>query len=84
MEAKGWQIDRLQRPEGLHVMVVPGHGKITREYLNDLQASVEAVRSNPKLAAKGNAAMYGMIANLPFRGMIKKEVMKMMERMYSS
>ncbi|NQV41683.1 MAG: aspartate aminotransferase family protein, partial [Candidatus Marinimicrobia bacterium] len=84
MEAKGWQIDRLQRPEGLHVMVVPGHAKISEEYLADLQASVETVRSNPKLAAKGNAAMYGMIANLPFRGMIKKEVMKMMEGMYSS
>ncbi|NQT62753.1 MAG: aspartate aminotransferase family protein [Candidatus Marinimicrobia bacterium] len=84
MEAKGWQIDRLQRPEGLHVMVVPGHANITKEYLSDLQSSVEAVRSNPKFAAKGNAAMYGMIANLPFRGMIKKEVMKMMEGMYSS
>jgi len=84
MEAKGWQIDRLQRPEGLHVMVVPGHAKITEEYLGDLKASVEAVRSNPRLASKGNAAMYGMIANLPFRGMIKKEVMKMMEAMYSS
>ncbi len=84
MEARGWQIDRLQRPEGLHVMVVPGHSKITDEYLADLAESVEFVRSNPKLATKGNAAMYGMIANLPFRGMIKKEVMKMMEDLYSS
>ncbi|MCF7825763.1 MAG: aspartate aminotransferase family protein [Candidatus Marinimicrobia bacterium] len=84
MEARGWQIDRLQRPEGLHVMVVPEHAKITDEYISDLTASVELVKSNPKLAAKGNAAMYGMIANLPFRGMIKKEVMKMMKGMYSS
>jgi len=84
MEAKGWQIDRLQRPEGLHVMVVPGHARIISEYLSDLKTSVEVVRSNPDLAAKGNAAMYGMIANLPFRGMIKKEIMKMMEGMYSS
>ena len=84
MEAKGWQIDRLQRPEALHVMVVPGHSKIITEYLADLKASVETVRSNPDLASKGNAAMYGMIANLPFRGMIKKEVMKMMQNLYSS
>lgn len=84
METKGWQIDRLQRPEGLHVMVVPGHARITEEYLADLKASVESVRANPDLAAKGNAAMYGMIANLPFRGMIKKEVMKMMQNLYSS
>ncbi|MBN1637320.1 MAG: hypothetical protein JW920_12445, partial [Deltaproteobacteria bacterium] len=30
----------------------------------------------------GNAAMYGMIANIPLRGMIKNEVMKMMQDMY--
>ena len=83
MESRGWQIDRLQRPEGLHVMVVPGHARITIEYLSDLKDSVETVRSNPGLAAKGNAAMYGMIAKLPFRSMIKKEVMKMMEELYS-
>jgi len=84
MEARGWQIDRLQKPEALHVMVVPGHIRVIEAYLADLKHSVEAVRSDPDLAAKGNAAMYGMIANLPFRGLIKKEVMKMMESMYSS
>ncbi len=84
MESKGWQIDRLQKPEALHVMVVPGHSRIIDDYLTDLAQAVEFVRSKPELASKGNAAMYGMIANLPFRGMIKKEVMKMMEGMYSS
>ncbi len=84
MEAKGWQIDRLQRPEGLHVMVVPGHATIADEYLSDLSAAVKAVRANPDLAVKGNAAMYGMIAKLPFRRMIKKEVLKMMTGLYSS
>ena len=84
MEGRGWQIDRLQRPEGLHVMVVPGHAKIADEYLADLKDAVQAVRSNPDLAVRGNAAMYGMIAKLPFRGMIKKEVLKMMQGLYSS
>jgi len=42
------------------------------------------VRANPDLAVKGNAAMYGMIAKLPFRRMIKKEVLKMMTGLYSS
>ncbi len=83
MEAKGWHIDRIQRPEGLHMMVVPGHAKIVDSFLADLEAAVEAVRSNPDLAVEGSAAMYGMIAKLPFRGMIKKEVMTMMEELYS-
>ncbi len=82
MEARGWHIDRIQRPEGLHMMVVPGHVKIVDSFLADLSESVEIVRSNPDLAIEGSAAMYGMIAKLPFRGVIKKEVMKMMEELY--
>ncbi len=82
MEDKGWHIDRLQRPEGLHAMVTPAHEDIVDQYLTDLREAVGFVRANPELGAKGNAAMYGMIANIPFRGMIKKEVMKMMEKMY--
>jgi len=83
LEKQGWHVDRLQRPEGLHVMVVPGHAKIIDQYLTDIEAAVQAVRKNPDLATAGNAAMYGMIAKLPFRGMIKKEVLKMMEDLYS-
>lgn len=82
MEDRGWHVDRVQRPEGLHVMVTPGHSKIVAEYLSDLEDSVKIVRSNPDLAVAGNAAMYGMIAKMPFRGMIKKEVLKMMKALY--
>ena len=83
MEAQGWHIDRLQRPEALHIMVIPGHARVVDQYLSDLRDSVSIVRKNPGLASKGDAAMYGMIAQLPMRGMIHKEVMKMMEQMYS-
>ncbi|MCK5165657.1 MAG: aspartate aminotransferase family protein [Desulfobacula sp.] len=82
MENKGWHIDRLQRPEGLHAMVTPGHEAVADQYLLDLKDALEFVKDHPDLASKGNAAMYGMIANVPFRGLIKKEVGKMMEKMY--
>ena len=82
MEEKGWHIDRLQKPRGLHAMVTPAHEQVAGQYLEDLNESVAAARANPDLAAKGNAAMYGMMATVPFRGMIRKEVMKMMENMY--
>jgi len=82
MEEKGWNIDRLQKPKALHAMVTPLHEKVIDEYISDLKKSVEYVRGKPGLASKGNAAMYGMIANVPLRGMIKKEVLKMMEDMY--
>ena len=82
MEDKGWHIDRLQRPEGLHAMVTPAHEAVADQYLKDLKEAVEFVNDHPELASKGNAAMYGMIANIPFRGLIKKEVLRMMEKMY--
>jgi len=58
MEERGWHVDRLQRPEGLHAMVTPAHQQVTEKYLEDLKASVEIVRLEPKLGYKGNAAMY--------------------------
>ncbi len=82
MEEKGWLVDRLQRPEALHAMVTPLHKRIVDQFILDLKQSVEKVRDNPSLARKGNAALYGMIARVPLRGMVKKEVLKMMEKLY--
>ena len=83
MEERGWHIDRQQKPESLHAMVTPKHAAIADQYLEDLRASVQEVRANPELANTGGAAMYGMIAHIPMRGMIKKQVLNMMMDMYS-
>ena len=82
MEDKGWHIDRLQRPVGLHAMVTPAHEAVADQYLKDLNDALEFVKTHPELASRGNAAMYGMIAHVPFRGLIKNQVQKMMEKMY--
>ncbi|HPQ68559.1 MAG TPA: aspartate aminotransferase family protein [bacterium] len=82
MEKRGWHIDRQQKPDCLHNMVTTQHTKIADVYLNDLRESVEYVRQNPGLAEEGNAAMYGMIAHVPMRGLIKKEVLKIFLEMY--
>ncbi len=82
MEAKGWHIDRLQRPEGLHAMVTPRHALIADEYLADLAVSVAAVRADPALKRKGDAAMYGMISRIPIRRAIRAEVLKMARSLY--
>jgi hypothetical protein len=39
-------------------------------------------KTHPELKNEGNAAMYGMVAKIPARGMIKNELMKLMENMY--
>ncbi len=82
MEKKGWHVDRLQKPEALHAMVTPGHLDAADAFLGDLRAAVQEARANPNLAEQGNAAMYGIMAELPMRGMIKKNVLKIMEQMY--
>jgi len=82
MEQKGWQIDRLQRPEALHAMVTPLHIEVVDRYLADLKQAVDHVRKHPELATQGGAAMYGMIATIPQRDLLKQNVLEMFAGMY--
>ncbi len=82
MSSRGWHVDRNQAPECLHAMVTPRHAGVADSYLADLRASVDDVRRDPDLALRGGAAMYGMIAHVPIRGLVRDAVMKMMLDMY--
>ena len=82
MDARGWQVNRNQFPEGLHAMVTAQHLQVVDQYLEDLRASVDTVRANPDLAQQGGAATYGMMAHVPLRGMIKKKVLEMYSEQY--
>ena len=44
MEARGWSIDRLQRPAGLHLMVTAQHRRVVEAYLGDLRRAVAEVK----------------------------------------
>jgi glutamate/tyrosine decarboxylase-like PLP-dependent enzyme len=82
LEARGWSVDRQQRPASVHCTVTSNHLPIIDEYLRDLAAAVAFVKEHPEIAKSGNAAMYGMMAKVPFRGMIKQSVRKVMEGLY--
>jgi glutamate/tyrosine decarboxylase-like PLP-dependent enzyme len=82
MEKRGWHIDRQQKPECLHAMVTPLHQTVITQYLEDLKESLAYVRANPRLSREGGAATYGMVSKVPFRGMVKKNVLNMMRQMY--
>lgn len=79
---KGWHVDRQQDPKCFHMTVTANHGAVVPEFLRDLEEAVEIVRANPELKSTGEAAMYGMIAKIPFRGAVKYSVQKIMEGMY--
>jgi sphinganine-1-phosphate aldolase len=82
MELRGWQINRLQKPDGLHAMVTARHLDVVDAYLRDLAESVAVAKADPTLADKGGAATYGMLAHIPLRGMVKAQVLDMFSGMY--
>ena len=84
LQAKGWNITRQQTPESLHITLSPAHSEVIKDFVTDLREAVEVVKANPKLSTSGQAAMYGMMAKIPFRGMIKGSVMGIMEKMYGA
>lgn len=82
LEAKGWSVNRVQNPDGIHAMVTARHDEVAEEYLRDLEAAVQAVRADPDLARKGHAAAYGMMAHVPLRGMVRERVLDTFAAMY--
>ena len=84
LQAKGWNVTRQQTPESLHISLSPAHSEFMKEFVMDLREAVELVKANPRLNTSGQAAMYGMMAKIPFRGMIKGSVSAIMEKMYGA
>jgi sphinganine-1-phosphate aldolase len=82
LDAKGWTVNRLQKPDGLHAMITAGHLRVVDEYLRDLREAVAAVKANPSLAQQGSAATYGMMSHVPLRGMVKEKVLDLFVQMY--
>lgn len=82
LETKGWQVNRVQSPEGLHAMVTAKHLDSVDQYLADLRSAVAAVKANPSLARSGSAATYGLMARLPLRGMVRRRVLDVFAGMY--
>lgn len=83
LEAKGWSTDRQQFPNCIHCTVNGNNLAALDSYLADLAAAVTQARAHPDLKASGNAAMYGMMAKVPFRAMVRQSILKVMEQMYA-
>ena len=83
MEARGWSVDRQQRPASIHLTCTANHLAIVEDYVADLKDSVAEVISNPKLKHSGTAPMYGMAAKVPVRGMVEANIRQVMQAMYA-
>jgi len=83
MAAKGWDVGRQQGPPSVHLTVNAHNASIIDDYLADLKEAVAVVKADPSLKRAGEAAMYGMMAKVPVRGLVKHSVRKVMEGMYA-
>jgi glutamate/tyrosine decarboxylase-like PLP-dependent enzyme len=84
LEAKGWYVDRQQRPNCIHITIMKQNLPVIDDYLSDLSAAIAFAKANPRAKSKGNAALYGLMARIPFRGMVEQNVRQMFEELYAN
>ncbi len=82
LQHKGWGVDRQQDPPTIHCTVNANNAQVLDEYLADVREAFDHVRAHPELASEGEAAMYGLMAKIPLRGLVKSSVLEVMEQMY--
>jgi hypothetical protein len=83
LHEKKWGVDRQQNPASIHCTCNANNGAIVDEYLQDLEDAVKAVKADPSLRTRGEAAVYGLMAKVPVRGLVESTVLKVMEQMYN-
>jgi sphinganine-1-phosphate aldolase len=83
LEARGWAVDRQQRPASVHLTCTANHLAIARAYLADLRAAAGEVARDPSLTRAGSAPMYGMMARVPLRGLVRSSVRNVLASMYA-
>jgi len=83
LHERGWATDRQQSPPSIHCSANAANAPVVDEYLSDLREAVAHVRAHPALAREGEAAMYGLMAKIPLRGLVGNTVRQVMAEMYS-
>ena len=80
MGDRGWDLERLQKPPNLHLVVTPAHKDAAKPFLTDLRDSVQEVSSKGP-GSGGTAAMYGALEALPDREGVHKVILDFVDGM---
>ena len=80
MEARGWHMDRQQKPVSLHFIITPAHENVTHQFIEDLRAAVQYAKNNPQAAMEGTAAMYGMVGQIPDKTKVQDYILQILDR----
>ena len=77
MEARGWKLDRQQRPPSLHMMITPAHEKLVDQFLADLREATLGLEKGA--TPEGSAAMYGMLGSMEARDQVEQFILQFMD-----
>lgn len=80
---KGWLVNRLQAPAALHLLVLLQNLPHIDDFVADVQEALDYARENPRAAEEGGAAMYGLMARLPLRSLVARQVSSVLRQAYA-
>lgn len=83
MTRKRWNLNGLHKPSAVHLCVTLRHTQpgVAERFVDDLKSAVEYVGNNPDLEG-GMAPVYGLAANIPFRGMVADMLKRYLDLLY--
>jgi sphinganine-1-phosphate aldolase len=83
MSKRGWSINGLQKPPAFHIAITLAHTRegVKERFINDLKESLAEVKLNPG-QTDGMAPVYGVAANIPFRGMVSDILKSYLDTVY--
>lgn len=83
LEARGWSVDRQQKPPSIHCSANAANQPAVASYLADLREAVRAVKADPSLSTRGEAAVYGLMSSVPLAAVTRKAVRDVLAGMYA-
>ncbi|XP_040292090.1 sphingosine-1-phosphate lyase 1-like isoform X2 [Bufo bufo] len=77
LTAKGWNLNTLQFPSGIHICLTLLHTKpgVAQLFVKDVRDSLSVIMEDPGAKATGVGAIYGMTQMIPDRSMVS-EILK--------
>lgn len=84
MTKKGWHLNDLQKPAGMHISVTMLHTQegVAERFVMDVRQSVEAIMKDPDLPLEGISALYGMSQKISDRAAVDEVVYSYLELTY--
>lgn len=84
LNAKGWNLNTLQFPSGVHICVTYIHTQpgVADQFLNDVETALDTIMKNPETTVEGKLAIYGMSQSIPDRSIVSDFTKCFLDSMY--